>query len=172
VRPWRWLHGAAPRRCDLIATYAAAITAAWATYDASGSWVLAAIAADVGGGVVANATASTARWYAARGRPVHVAFVGMHVLHVVLAAAVGGASPVWATAVFVFAAASVVLVRSVARASALAVASALVVIGSVAFPLLPGLAPFVPLFLLKLVVGFGVHARRDAAPAPAPTLGC
>lgn len=172
VRPWRWLHGADPRRCDLIATYAAAAVAAWATWDASGSWVLAVLAADLGGGVVAFATPSAARWYAARPRPVHVAFVGVHVLHVVVAAQVGGASPVWAVAVFAYAAAAVVLVRLLPRAAALPVAFALVVLAAVAHPVLPGLAAFVPLLMLKLVVGFAVHARRSAEIAPAPTLGC
>lgn len=172
MSPWRWWHGAAPRRCDLIATYAAAALAAWATYDAAGSFVLALIAADLGGGVVAFATPSTARWYAARRRPVHVAFVGGHVLHVVVAAIAGGASPVWTVAVFAYAAAAVVLVRLLPPSSALPAAFALVVVGAVVHPVLPGLAAFVPLLLLKLVVGFAVHARRDAAPVPAPTLGC
>ncbi|MDF1523971.1 MAG: hypothetical protein P1P87_14295 [Trueperaceae bacterium] len=172
MRPWRWWHGAAPRRCDLMATYGAALVAAWATYDVAGSWLLAVIAADLGGGVVAFATPSTARWYAARRRPVHVAFVGVHVLHVVAAALVGGASPVWAVAVFAYAAAAVVLVRLLPPAAALPAAFALVVVASVVHPVLPGLAAFVALLLLKLVVGFAVHARRDAPPAPAPTLGC
>lgn len=172
MRPWRWLHGAAPRRCDLLATYAAAAVAAWATWDGSGSWVLALIAADLGGGVVAFATPATARWYAARRRPVHVAFVGLHVLHVVVAASVGGASPVWAAAVFGYAAAAVVLVRLLPAAAALPAAFALVAVGAFVHPVLPGLAAFVPLLLLKLVVGFAVHARRGGAPAPAPTLGC
>lgn len=167
----RWLHGAAPRRGDLIATYAAALVAAWATWDASGSWVLAAIAADLGGGVVALTTPSTARWYAARRRPVHVAFVGVHVLHVVVAATVGGASPVWAVAVFAYAAAAVVLVRLLPPGAAVQAAFALVVVAAFAHPVLPGLAAFVPLLMLKLVVGFAVHARGDAAAAPAPTAG-
>ena len=171
MKPWRWLHGAAPRRCDLLATYAAAAVAAWATWDVSGSWVLALIAADLGGGVVAFATPSTARWYAARRRPVHVAFVGLHVLHVVVAANVGGASPVWAVAVFAFAAAAVVLVRLLPPAAALPVAFALVVVAAFVHPSLPGLVAFVPLLILKLVVGFAVHARRDARVAP-PTAGC
>lgn len=172
MRPWRWLHGAAPRRCDLIATYAAAAVAAWATWDVAGSWVLAVIAADLGGGVVAFATPSTARWYAARRRPVHVAFVGVHALHVVVAASVGGASPLWAVAVFAYVAASVVLVRLLPPAAALPVALALVVVGTVVHPVLPGLAAFVPLLLLKLVVGFAVHARGDVGVAPAPSAGC
>lgn len=168
MRPWRWLHGAAPRRCDLLATYAAAGAAAWATWDVTGSALLAVIAADLGGGVVALVTPSTARWYAARGRATHVAFVGLHVLHVVVAATVGGASPVWAVAVFAYAAAAVVLVRLTPSATALPVACALVVVGAVVHPVLPGLTAFLPLFLLKLVVGFAVHARRAAAVAPAP----
>ena len=171
MRPWRWLHGATPRRCDLLATYAAAAVAAWATWDATGSWLLAAIAADLAGGVVALVTPSTARWYAARRRPAHVAYVGVHVLHVVAAAHFGGASPVWAVAVFVYAAAAVVLVRLLPSAAALPDAFALVAIGAFVHPLLPGLAAFVPLLLLKLVVGFAVHGRRGPAPAPAPTLG-
>ena len=172
VRPWRWLHGAAPRRCDLIATYAAAVAAGWATYDVAGSTVLAVIAADLGGGVVAFATPSVARWYASRQRPVHLAFVGVHVLHVVVAANVGGASPVWAVAVFAYAAAAVVLVRLLPSSAALPAAFALVVVAAVVHPVLPGFAAFVPLLLLKLVVGFAVHARRDVELAPAPTLGC
>ena len=172
MKPWRWLHGVAPRRCDLLATYAAAAVAAWATYDVAGSTVLALIAADLGGGVVAFATPSTARWYAARRRPFHLAFVGLHVAHVVVAAAVGGASPVWAVAVFAYAAASVVLVRLLPPGAALPAAFALVVVAAVVHPVLPGLAAFVPLLMLKLVVGFAVHARRDAEVARAPTLGC
>ena len=171
VRPWRWLHGAAPRRCDLIATYAAAAVAAWATYDAAGSVVLALIAADLAGGVVAFSTPSVARWYAARQRPLHLAFVGVHVLHVVVAAAVGGASPVWAVAVFAYVAASVVLVRLLPATAVLPVAFALVVVAAVVHPVLPGLVAFVPLLMLKLVVGFAAHARRDAAIAPS-TAGC
>ena len=172
VKPWRWLHGAAPRRCDLIATYAAAVVAAWATWDVAGSWVLAVIAADLGGGVVAFATPATARWYAAQRRPVHVAFVGVHVLPVVVAASLGGASPLWAVAVFAYVVAAVVLVRLLPSTAALPAAFALVVVAAVVHPLLPGFAAFVPLLVLKLVVGFAVHARRDRWVAPAPTLGC
>ncbi|MFN2382561.1 MAG: hypothetical protein ABR561_08500, partial [Guyparkeria sp.] len=93
-------------------------------------------------------------------------------LHVVLAASVGGASPVWAVAVFAYAVAAVVLVRLLPPAAALPVAFALVVVAAFVHPVLPGLAAFVPLLLLKLVVGFAVHARRGAEVAPAPTLGC
>lgn len=160
VRPWRWLFGATPRRCDVGAVVAVAAVAAWATWDASGSWLLALLAADVGGGVVALAMRSTARWYAARPRGLHVAFVAVHLVHVLVAAVVGGASLVWALAVFAYAAAAVVLVRLAPPASAPIAALALVATGAVVHPVLPGLPVFVPLLLLKLVVGFGVHAHR------------
>lgn len=160
MRPWAWLLGDAPRRCDVLAVALAAAVAAWATWDASGSWLLALLAADLAGGVVALATRSTARWYAARRRRDHAAFVALHALHVVAAAAVGGASLVWAAAVFAYAAAAVALVRLTPSGSALPVALALVAGGAVLHPVLPGLPAFVPLVLLKLVAGFGAQARR------------
>jgi hypothetical protein len=132
-----------------------------AAFIASGSVWLALLTADVGGGVIANTTSATSRWYAARPRWVHVLFVVLHLAHIALAALWGGGSLAWAAALFGAMITGVAVVRLVPRPMAMTVALAVVVLGASVLAPLPAFPPFAALFLLKLVFGFGLHARRE-----------
>jgi hypothetical protein len=156
-----WFHGTAPCRRDVAATYLASAVVAWTVLDASWPWWLALVAADVGGGVVSSVTRSTGRWYAARSRRTQTTYVGLHLLHLLAIAAATGASLLWATTTFLFVAAAVMAVRTVPPSSALPVAFALVAVGTTVHGHPLDTSAIVPLLMVKLIVGFGVHARRD-----------
>lgn len=154
------LYGTAPDRREVLLSLGLAVLAAAEVLRQGSSPWLALVCADVAGGIVANTTRSTGAWYAARPAWFRVAFVVLHAGHAALAAWSGGGSWAWAGALFAVMAAGVALVRVVPRGLAMATALAVVVLGSVALSPLPDLPAFGALFLVKLVVGFGVHSRR------------
>lgn len=154
-----WLYGARPERRDVALSLGLAVVAAADVLRRGHSPWLALVCADVAGGIVANATRSTGEWYAARPAWQRVAFVAVHAAHAWLAAASGGASPAWASALFLVMAVGVGVVRVVPQALAAGTALAVVTLGAIVLPPLPALPAFAALFLLKLVFGFGVHAR-------------
>ena len=157
-----WFFGRAPERRDVLLVLAVMLASGAAVALGGGSGWLALLAADVGGGVVANTTRATAGWYAARPAWLHVAFVGLHAGHAGLAAWLGGGSPAWVAALMSLTCAGVLAVRCGPRALAPGVGLATVAVGAFLLPALPAAPGFGALFLLKLVFGFGVHARRGA----------
>lgn len=154
------LLGASPRRIDVVLGVVAGVAAAAGAFAVTPSPWLAAITADVGAGIVANASTSTSQWYAKRPAWLHVLFIGAHAAHVGVAAWAGGGTWAWASALFAVMAAGVLVVRLAPASAATPLALAVLVAGSALLPSLPGFPPFAALFLVKLVFGFGLHARR------------
>lgn len=161
-----FLLGNEPRFFDVVATIGVAAATGLVAFLWSGSAWLGLVAADVGGGVIANATESTSGWYAARPRWVHVLFVVLHFAHVALGALWGGGSLFWVAGLFCATSVGVAVVRLVPSQMAMTVALAAVVLGASLLTPLPAFPPFAALFLLKLVFGFGLHAKRSSPMRP------
>jgi hypothetical protein len=174
------LHGERTTVGALVFTYVAVVVAGLsvgflaALRPADPVWwkrVLAAIlAADLAGGVVANFTAGTDEYYAARPRT-RVIFIALHVVQpALLWLCYRGAVWEWG-AVAGFTLVSAAAVNAVrGRAIAEPVAALLVVTGvgaSVALGLLPVQAAwFTPIFLMKLVLAFAVRRSEGAVSSP------
>jgi hypothetical protein len=172
-RVLRELHGEAPRVVDLLAVYLAALIGAasvlllGALADPSAAlWrraLVALVALDVVGGAVATFTTSTASYYS--GRPgLRRVFIGLHVLHPGVLAALYPASAalIALTGLYTVAAAFAVDALPGAEDRRLA-AAVLVAVGVTLFSVMgvpsPLLSWFAPVFLVKLVGGFAA-ARR------------
>ncbi len=160
MRPWVLLVGETPRLGDLALGLVAGAATGLAAALSSGSPWLGGVAADVGAGIIANVSTSTAQWYANKARWLHFTFVVLHSLHVAVATWATGAPWTWGLALFLAMAAGVGVVRLVPVVVAPASALCCVVIGAAFVPALPAFPAFGALFLLKLVYGFGLHARR------------
>lgn len=158
-----WIHGTSPYRWAIAVSYLAGAVVGWVVLDGSGPWWLALVGVDLGAGVVAHTTTSTAQWYASRSVRAHVWFVVAHLVHLAAMSVAFGVPLAWALTTFAFLASGVVIVRSVPRSAALPVAFAVVAVGTAvhAHPL--DTASLVPLLMVKVVAGFGVHARRTAS---------
>ena len=133
---------------------------AW-VWRGSASLLLALVAWDVASGALAFSTPTTSAFFASKPRSVHVAFVGVHALHVVAAAWCGGESWGWSAAVYATTVSGIVLVRAAPDVLATPVAFGVVVLGSSLISTLSAWPAFVPVWLLKLVWAFGLLARRS-----------
>jgi hypothetical protein len=168
----RELHGEEPQLYELLAVYLTGLAAAAVVLLLGGLadpavrlWrraVVALVALDVAGGVVACFTASTAAYYALR--PVRRRlFIGLHVLEPGVLAAVfpAAALPLSLVGLYTLGAAYAVDALPTAESRRLA-AAVLVVFGVTVFSVIgmprPLLLWFAPAFMLKLVSGFA--ARR------------
>jgi len=167
----RLVHGERPDRFDVLLVYAAglvfgilALVFAYSRVESLPAWkavILFVLAADVSGGTVAGFSSSTGAWYAAR-PGVKRAFIFVHFFEPgLLCLLFDGRIAYWAFLYgFTVAAASLVtIIRERSRQEA--AAAALVVIGTVILlPIAlatPFLAWFGPVYMLKLILGFGVH---------------
>jgi len=167
----RPIHGEAPRLLDVLLVYAVALVFgalalvfAYSRMESLPAWkavVLFVLAADVSGGAVAGFSSSTGAWYAVRPAAKRV-FIFVHFYEPgLLCLLFDGRIAYWAFLYgFTVAAASLVtIIRERPRQEA--AAAALVVIGTVILlPIAlatPFLAWFGPVYMLKLILGFGVH---------------
>jgi hypothetical protein len=165
------MHGERPTPLDLLLTYGVAVVfatlaLAFGLSRVSGlpAWkavLLWIIAADMAGGVVSTFTEATQAYYARRPL-LRWLFLSLHVAHpAVLYLLFGGRPAYWGFLfLYAMAAASVVNgMRSRTRQEIVAVALYAVGVGLLlpVFLMLPYLAWFGPLFLLKLIVGFAVR---------------
>jgi len=136
------------------------------------------LAADLGGGLVTNATAAAKRWYhrPGHGRAAHLKFVAVHGIHI---AAVAAVFPTDAVAYFLAAygylmLAAVLIVLAplyLQRPIAMGVTGLGIVLAQLPLLTVPGLGWFLPLLLLKLLVAhllkeapFARRQRNGAAP--------
>jgi hypothetical protein len=167
----RLVHGERPDRFDVLLVYAVglvfgilALVFAYSRVESLPAWkavILFVLAADVSGGTVAGFSSSTGAWYAAR-PGVKRAFIFIHFIEPgLLCLLFDGRIAYWAFLYgFTVAAASLVtIIRERSRQEA--AAAALVVVGTVILlPIAlatPFLAWFGPVYMLKLILGFGVH---------------
>ena len=167
----RLVHGESPSLLDLLLVYAVgavfgalALVFAYSRVESLPAWkavVLFVLAADVSGGTVAGFSSSTGAWYASR-PGLKRAFIFSHFVEPgLLCLLFDGRIAYWAFLYgFTVAAASLVtIIRERSRQEA--AAAALVVIGTVILlPIAlatPFLAWFGPIYMLKLILGFGVH---------------
>jgi hypothetical protein len=168
--PLRFLHGEEPSRVGLLCTYGAALFAAAVVVvrpDARPSlflwWevaIAALIAADLSGGVVANFTRSTSKFYRERGRT-RVTYLILHLLYpVVLYIVMNGPVEIWAV-IPLYTVAGALLVNALPERVQPPVAALLVSAGLIITfswnVITPPLVWFGPLFLVKLVLGFSVR---------------
>jgi hypothetical protein len=169
------LHGERTRVSTLLIVYLTALTAA-----AVSAWLLlragtpvwrtalaALIFMDVGGGVTANLSASTNRYYQDHPK-LRLPFIAMHVFHpAVLAALFPAALPYFAYAAL-FTLGGTFAVNAVRdgelqqNLAALLVAVSCVFSFAFAVPV-PVLYAFVPLFTVKLILGFAVRRQFPTA---------
>ena len=162
----RELHGTRAPRATLLLTYLAALLCggltAWQLLRPELPWWKAALAGlvfmDIGGGVVANFSASTRRYYREHDK-LRLPFLAAHVLHPLALAALFPTGLPYFLFAMLFTLASALAVNALRDAELQrTLAALLVVAGSVlsfAFPQsLPVLYLFAPLFLTKLVLGF------------------
>jgi len=170
----RLVHGETPRLFDVLLVYAVgiafgvvALVFAYSRVESLPAWkavVLFLLAADVSGGTVAGFSSSTGAWYASR-PGLKLGFIFVHFVEPgLLCLLFDGRLAYWAFLYgFTVAAASLVtVIREPSRQQP--AAAALVVIGTVVLlPIglaTPFLAWFGPVYMLKLILGFGV--RRPA----------
>jgi hypothetical protein len=169
------LHGEKASPFDLVLTYSVgaafgilALIFAWSRVDSLPWWkslLLFLVAADVSGGVVANFTPGTDRYYAAR-PGLRWVFIFGHVIEPGILFLLFGGRPAYWGFLFVFTAAAATLVNIITgRTRQEVTAAALLVVGTViALPIglaTPFLAWFGPVYMLKLILAFAV--RRTAA---------
>ncbi|GMU62262.1 MAG: hypothetical protein AMXMBFR34_40250 [Myxococcaceae bacterium] len=163
--PAQWLHGDRPTVRDVFFVHAAGLASAALAFGlADGTALrrslLALLAWDVVGGVIAHHSASTSTWYAAQPRSARYLFLVLHVAPPLLLGwldhrpSAWGVT-VWATTLFV-----VALVGTVKRAwqwpaGAFGAAVVCLVVFSVYKPS-PLALFYVPFFALKLAAGFAV----------------
>lgn len=122
--------------------------------------IVAAIGADIAGGVVASFTAGTERYYASRPR-LRVVFLLLHVIQpTLLYFIIGGPPEVWAV-VPGFAIVSALVVNALPGEHQQTLAAVLTVAGIMIcfgwFVVAPPALWFGPLFTVKLVLGFAVR---------------
>ncbi len=169
----REVHGEEAPLFDVVFSWVAAIVAAAivvvrpAARPSTIAWwevaLVAVIAADLAGGVVANFTSGTDRYYAARPR-LRIGFLLLHVVQPTLMyLAIGGPIEVWA-AIPAYTIIAALVVNALPDGKQIAVAGFLTVLGIFVcfawFVIAPPALWFGPVFLVKLVLGFAV--RRTA----------
>lgn len=145
---------------------AAAVGLPWMALDGGVGWspvqtaVAALLAFDLVGGVAVNASTPARRHYhrAGRGARHHLAFVGLHAVHVAVVAWVFRGGDV---AYAVFASMGLVIAGGIVLATPVAMRRAVALLGVVAAVALgplagetPGLAWFLPVLALKLLVAY------------------
>lgn len=129
------------------------------------SVVAVALALDLGGGIVTNATAAAKRWYhrPGRGSRAHLGFVAVHLLHVGVVAAVTGAgfgyfrlvAGITMTAAMTIVAVPLYLQRPVA----FGLATLSLLLAQLPWLSIEGLDWFLPLLWIKLLLA---HLVREA----------
>jgi hypothetical protein len=167
----RLVHGERPNLLDVLLVYAVgavfgilAVVFAYSRVESLPAWkavVLFLLAADVSGGVVAGFSSSTGAWYAAH-PGARRAFIFVHFAEpALLYLLFDGRIAYWAFlyGFTVVAASLVTIIRDRSRQEA--AAAALVAVGTVILlPIAlatPFLAWFGPIYMLELILGFGVH---------------
>ena len=150
----------------VFATLAAAVAIASAAARVSEWGVIhyiasALIAFDLAGGVVTTATPAGIRWHARSdlGRIHHLAFAAIHIVHLAVVAWLFRAFDLpflalHAGLLLASAAAILAAPRYLRRPAAMALYAVTVVVVLYAFEATPGLEWFLPLFYLKLLVGY------------------
>jgi hypothetical protein len=170
-RVLRPIHGETPRAFDVFLVYAVgvvfgilAVVVAWSRVAALPAWkalILFLLAADASGGTVSGFSSATAEWFA--NHPgFRRAFPFFHIIGpALLCLLFDGRIAYWAFLYgFTASAASVVMLIG-ERSRQEAAAAALVAVGTVVLlPIglaTPFLAWFAPIYMLKLILGFGVN---------------
>lgn len=170
------LHGERSRVSTLVAVYLAGLicagVVAWQlALDGQPVWktILGAfIFLDIGGGVVANLSSSTSRYY--RERPkLRLPFLALHVIHPAALALLFPSAMPYFIYTGIVTLAGAVLVNAVKDAELQQNQAALLIAVGCAFSFcfrldLPILYLFTPLFLVKLILGFAV--RRPDVKSP------
>lgn len=128
------------------------------------------LAADLGGGLVTNATSAAKRWYhrPGHGRAAHLKFVAVHGVHIVAVAAAFAADGVLYFCMvygYLMLSAGLIVVAPLYLQRPVAMGAAGLGIALAQLPLLavPALGWFLPLLLLKLLVA---HLLKEAPYAP------
>lgn len=173
-------HGENPTRADYLITYGVALLgAAFAVLLGGSGWrliqqiVVFVVAADVLGGVVANATRSTNTWYHQQPRWVGAVFILLHIIQpVVLVLVVDLNNWQYAIGLYVYMVISAFIVEALpGKDIQLPAAFGLTGIGIVIFTgiitTIPLLGWFAPAYLIKLVTAhavdhYGVQQRDKA----------
>lgn len=175
--PLQLLAGRHPSGADINATLLAAVAASVLVWrharqhglPKSRAFVLALLAADLGGGVIATLTRSTNTWYRTQPRSVSYLFLVAHAEQPLIAArAAAPKAHRWWIARYLYALGSGSLVLSLARSRVQRpVAVLLAVAGIVAdrrsAPPHPALRWFTPLYFVKLIACFAVDHYGVAA---------
>jgi hypothetical protein len=166
-------HGEEARLIDVVFTWAAALIAVGivvlrpSTRPVATTWwqiaIVALIAGDLVGGVVANFSEGTDRYYAARPR-LRVGFLLLHVVQpTVLYFIIGGPVEVWAS-IPAYAIVAALVVNALPDDRQMPVATLLTAIGIMIcfgwYVIAPPALWFGPIFLVKLVLGFAVRRTK------------
>jgi hypothetical protein len=158
-----WQFGAAFAAAVAVPAYALAAGLNWSTLQLTVSGL---IAMDLVGGVVTNATAAGQRWYhrSGQGPKQHLAFAAIHIVQLLLVGwffrngdwvFVGVFYAYLMLAVTVVCLSPLYLQRPIAMMSVVGA----VFLNEVAFPTVPGMAWFVPVFFVKLLI---CHLLKEA----------
>jgi hypothetical protein len=158
-----WQFGAAFAAAVAVPAYALAAGLNWSILQLAVSGL---IALDLVGGVVTNATATGQRWYHRRGQGAkqHLAFVSIHIIQLLLVGwffRSGDWIFVGVFYAYVISAATVVclLPLYLQRPIAMMFVVGAVFLNEFAFPSVPGMTWFVPVFFVKLLIS---HLLKEA----------
>lgn len=128
--------------------------------------VAVVLAADLGGGLITNATSAAKRWYhrAGHGRAAHLRFIAVHGVYIaVVAALFAGSGWLYFGAAYGFLLVAALVITGVPlylqRAVALGLAGLGILMAQLPLFAVPGLGWFLPLLWLKLLVA---HLVREA----------
>lgn len=118
------------------------------------------LAFDLGGGVIANATSATKRWYHRPGQTFkdHLSFIAFHAVHLfVVAYAFRWQDWLWGGVFFALLIGSTLILEAVPTYLQRPIATGLFIIALLVnlyiLPPTPGMEWFIPVFFLKLVIG-------------------
>ena len=170
-RGLREIHGESATLFDLLLVYATAVVFgvlalvfAWSRVADLPWWksvLLFLAAADLSGGIVANFSVPTDRWYAER-PALRWGFIFIHVIHPAVLYFIFGGPPAWWAFLYVYTVAAASIVNVIAERSRQETAAAgLLLLGIViTLPLgldMPFLAWFAPVYMIKLISAFAVR---------------
>lgn len=154
--------------CIVQFTIAGAADVAWYHYA-----IVVFLALDIGGGIVTNAASSAKRWYHRNGYPKwkHLMFLVMHALHLSVVSILFAGDPflyfgLTFGGLMFFGPIIVSVPLYLQRPTAFGLATVAIVIVQFSFFSIPGLQWFLPLIVLKLLIG---HLVKEAPFRPEVT---
>jgi hypothetical protein len=176
--PLVWLHGQRPTVREIFFVHAAGVASAALAFGLSdGSWprrgLLALLAWEAAGGVLAFHSASTSAWYQAQVSSARWLFLGVQVGPALLLGWLDGRPSAWGVTLWATTLFLVALVGTVKRAwkwpAGLFGAAVVCLVVFSIYPPSPFTLFFVPLYALKLAAGFAVpHAGRKGRASASP----